>query len=415
MGFRRRLMMAQRQGGGGDLPAGYTSLVYLENWNAAYIDTGYVMSENSRTEVTMAMADEKRLMQMGAINYGSNYFRWHLGYQNCIIIMRNKEGSEEYNQNIPYDSSFHDFVIAYDYTSIDGVPYTVASDWRYIPASPFGIFGRLGNTSSTIYSNALNSVLRGKISSLKQYESDVLVRDYVPAMRNSDGECGMYEMVTGTFMTSVNNLPFRSNILPTGYTKIDHITSNGSAYINTGLKIVPATARAIMTFRTSTFGTTGWFYGLLGARTSAGSTDGSYALLQNNQNSIRCDWTTRPNTNTYTNANTNYIYCLDIQCQYVTLDGTNTKTKPEGYTGGTSTSISSYNFFFGNFNNAGSAWSGSKYSGLEGDIFGAVLYDNGTMLFNGVPCTNPNGVYGLYDLISDSFFPSASSTPFTGA
>lgn len=44
-----------------------------------------------------------------------------------------------------------------------------------------------------------------------------------------------------------------------------------------------------------------------------------------------------------------------------------------------------------------------------GDVVGTK---NGAEVFHGVPCTNPNNVAGLYDLVSSSFFPSSSNVSF---
>ena len=44
-----------------------------------------------------------------------------------------------------------------------------------------------------------------------------------------------------------------------------------------------------------------------------------------------------------------------------------------------------------------------------GDVVGTK---NGDEVFHGVPCTNPNNVAGLYDLVSATFFPSSSNVSF---
>jgi hypothetical protein len=41
-----------------------------------------------------------------------------------------------------------------------------------------------------------------KIYGMQVYEDDVLVRQYVPAIRKSDNVAGLYEMVVGTFWTN---------------------------------------------------------------------------------------------------------------------------------------------------------------------------------------------------------------------
>ena len=55
----------------------------------------------------------------------------------------------------------------------------------------------------------LQKKLRGRIYSCKMYDqNEVLVRDYVPCYRKSDGKSGMYDLVNDVFYSSATNTDF---------------------------------------------------------------------------------------------------------------------------------------------------------------------------------------------------------------
>lgn len=50
---------------------------------------------------------------------------------------------------------------------------------------------------------------------------------------------------------------------------------------------------------------------------------------------------------------------------------------------------------------------------LHGKLYSCQMEDNGVPVRDFVPCVNPSGVAGLYDMVSGAFFGSATATPFT--
>jgi hypothetical protein len=50
--------------------------------------------------------------------------------------------------------------------------------------------------------------MRGKIFYVQIYDNNILVRDFIPARRNSDGVLGMYDTVTNTFFTNAGTGEF---------------------------------------------------------------------------------------------------------------------------------------------------------------------------------------------------------------
>lgn len=67
----------------------------------------------------------------------------------------------------------------------------------------------------------------------------------------------------------------------------------------------------------------------------------------------------------------------------------------------------SYSILIGGWSN-----NGSFIGGWNGKIYYFKIYDNGVMIRNYIPCTNNEGVVGMYDTVFGVFYPSASNTPF---
>ena len=56
--------------------------------------------------------------------------------------------------------------------------------------------------------------------------------------------------------------------------------------------------------------------------------------------------------------------------------------------------------------------SGAVSSFASESIYPAQLYNNGDLVLDLVPCTDPSGSVGMYDLVSNAFFPNAGTGVF---
>lgn len=75
----------------------------------------------------------------------------------------------------------------------DGNTLIQQRGWSNYGNAPYRIF-YIGNTSQPISS--------GRIYGLILIKNDMLVRNMIPARRDSDGELGMYDMVNNIFYTN---------------------------------------------------------------------------------------------------------------------------------------------------------------------------------------------------------------------
>lgn len=180
--------------------------------------------------------------------------------------------------------------------------------------------------------------------------------------------------------------------LPDGYTEVKYIENTTTARINTGISgisqwtlvaqlITPSSGNSVLIGR-GTGG--GHFLTSMGAYSNwwgAGGGEGQYVQVD---------------------ALIKTTIELNFSSQKVISGTINGGTFTR-----TASTNSSTNYFLFN------ATSNSSYP-FKGRLYGDVVcIKSGNEVFRGVPCVNPNGVAGLYDLIGNSFKGSSNTATFT--
>ena len=206
-------------GGITQVPAGYTQLKYLESTGTQYIDTGI-----APTNTTGLMLKFNRQTD---------------GDQVVVGILT----SSPYTSQIEVDAFDGNLVLAFAQSYYDSIcgsmttnnDYTVSINYknnrkRFINgASTLDITNTLIATNNTMYMFAARRVrenknipyyfLKGLIYYLQITDGMDIVRNFIPARRNSDGEIGMYDTVSNTFFTNSGTGEFIAGpvvYLPTG-------------------------------------------------------------------------------------------------------------------------------------------------------------------------------------------------------
>lgn len=171
--------------------------------------------------------------------------------------------------------------------------------------------------------------------------------------------------------------------LPAGYTEVEYISNPSTAYIRTALygdntswtltaQRTSGSSNAILIGRRTSSGQ--WFGGLSNGRWGSNTASGAYVAINSTvKSSIALSFGT-------TNISG-------------TVDGSSFSRN-----GSASSSGSSYRYSLFSY--------GGNYP-FVGSIFGDVVgVRNNAEIFHGVCCTDPNGVAGLYDLVSETFYDS---------
>ncbi len=203
-------------GGITQVPAGYTALEYLESTGTQWIDTGiyFDYSKNFRVigkaiNLNLALRnvilgsfysdyDTKSLsFEFGGGNYPqySGHFRvWAGDMNNHMFSTESIPTNTEILYDSVYDSNLRkiDTTIAYNDTN---------QNIQFVISGMNGICQRtLRFFKDDRPRDDVAHPLR--IGEHKIYKNDILVRNFIPARRNSDGVLGMYDTVTNTFFTN---------------------------------------------------------------------------------------------------------------------------------------------------------------------------------------------------------------------
>lgn len=282
---------------------------------------------------------------------------------------------------------------------------------------------------------------------LQLYTSSGLVRDFIPARRNSDNVLGMYDTVTGNFLTNAGTGTFTAgadtvptpntpmNIisnngvvkvrhqsgLPWGYTLLDYIESTGTQYIDTGykpnsktsinVKYYPAISSTFMCIYGIQDGSaSNRFYGLISS---------TQFRIQVNSNAVGTPtfWGLNKDGTFVEGSNGTFA---ETQCIVdLTVDNVNKRAsiKSDEYTGNISFSGTvlgdnlscTYNMLL--FSRSIGGWAENNFSGR---IYGFSIKDNGNLVQNLIPARrNSDNALGMFDLVSQTFFTNAGTGTFT--
>lgn len=180
-------------GGGSILPAGYTQKLYLQSSGTQYIDTGvkaqggfygevefeftesvtgwHAILSGDNSNINKAIKFYQNGMTGGTFQYNSNYFDY----------------TKSYETNMKYKASVGNGGI------VDGVFYTKWTKVSFTSNNNVALFAGITGSDQVI------DYFVGKIYSCKIWVDGILTRVFIPCIRDSDNEVGMYDLVTNTF------------------------------------------------------------------------------------------------------------------------------------------------------------------------------------------------------------------------
>ena len=205
------------------LPVGYTPLAYIESTGIQYIDTNVVMNNTVKVYCKMqaitkggyfynAGSGSSSPLTAWAVDSGYN---WRYGglAATPTPTLKSTEVCEIFHQNSG--------------VSINGANFTYSGTPSFNSHNIY-IFDSTNNSNIRCYF-------------FKIWKNNVLIIDFIPAKRNSDGVIGMFDIVSQTFKTNAGTGEFIAGpevvVLPYEYQQVEYLESNGGQYINTGLVV----------------------------------------------------------------------------------------------------------------------------------------------------------------------------------
>lgn len=179
-------------------------------------------------------------------------------------------------------------------------------------------------------------------------------------------------------------------ILPDGYTQLEYIQSNGGAhYIDTGFKPNQNTG-IIAKFQllSSTGNQTPIF-----SRTSRNVASFGVFIDSNSR------WTADYGTLRYTNNSIGAQTLINLN-----FDKNVVKFNNDSYTFDAQTFQGSSNLTIFGMNTGGTVANNARMN-----FYSCEIYDNGTLIRSFIPCKNPSGTIGLYDIVNSKFYTNVGS------
>lgn len=179
------------------LPSGYTELAGIQSSGTQYIDPEYAPKATTKVECDFAYT--KIASQYSGLYISGSWFMFGMGSGGSMeyyLGSTYKAGSTATTDRkvIVLDASAGT-VVDNGTTCLSGASYTAQTGKNLL------IF-------ALQRSSAINSYCYMTLYAYRVYEADALVHDYVPAMRDNDGEIGLYDMVGGTFYTNAGTGTF---------------------------------------------------------------------------------------------------------------------------------------------------------------------------------------------------------------
>lgn len=376
------------------LPDGYTQLEYIESTGTQYIDTGVIATQNTGYEIDFLT--NSQLVQ--SESFGAILC--------CIKSGTNRFGFDTYTSydggSLYYGSTIHnpDIIVGKRMTVslMNGVLKTPSGETT-LPANTFNVGASVALFARKWNTGTIDGYSKTRIYACRMYDGSVLIRNLIPC-KNTSEIAGLYDLVEGKFYENAGTGNFRYVIkhkLPSGYTQVEYIQSSGTQFIDTGFApnnntrvVMDVQPLSVSSPEDSTVAM------LFGARTAATSNNYAFAI---NFDKMRTD---------YNNAY-DLVFSADPLSR-VTIDKNKESTTVDAeilsYANAPFQAPVNLTLFALNHNGT-VKWKASA------KLYYCMIYDNGTLIRNYVPCVDPSGVAGLYDLINLEFYTSAGTDAFS--
>ena len=342
------------------VPQGYIELDYIEATGAQYIKTGVVGAAKWEFDIQFTNTTKRQLMGYGGT--GSEYWgsqengmyglaTW--GYMNVASGGRD--------------------TIVHDYTGNNSL---------WVKNVTWGISQTdVSSKEYQIFAIDGGYLCHAKLYRCKCIQNGALIRDFVPAMRVSDGYVGLFDIVNNVFYGNSGSSAFYCN-----YTWLDYIESTGTQYINTG--VAPTSDMEVEIAFTPTGGLTeNSIFG------SSWSASGYFLMFYHNQ--IRWHsggaWV---DIGSYKAGDRVLCHCTN---SYIEVNGVR-----YSISGGANSSDG--------ITILGDMGIGSSFRGV-GRIEYVKMWSGGSLIRDFVPCLN-NGTPGLCDKVTGVFYGNAGSGSF---
>lgn len=380
------------------LPSGYTELEYIQSSGTQYIDSGLVAaSENLKVDLDFEyIADFS-----GSTLYGSNGNGCSIATYGSPTAFWVGSSSRLLPTSLSLNTRYFMSAHANSGTMtvvLDGVSKSASYSGSLDKTKAMYLFAYNNNGTTSQFVSA-------KFYSCQIYDNGTLVRDYIPCI-TTNGEVGLYDAVNEEFYGNDGTGLFlagpRRVTLPDGYRQVEYIESSGTQYIDTGVISKVDNFRVAIRFSYTSVATG---QSLFGAQDSSGSLFGVIPYMYATGKPYLYVGTSSRIASITTSAN------IENQWDIYAINGTVTWVYDSEMTtaaySGTPNQDYAYFMFANNLGGTANQYCHAK-------LYACQIYDNGMLIREFVPCVNPSGAYGLYDIVNAQFYGNAGTGSFTG-
>lgn len=183
------------------LPAGYTQKEYLQTSGEQVIDTGYTPQTDVlqiETQLLYNSQPDKAIAQsrlFGFWTYNSQLYVYTNSNSNALFSPSSSVQSNTVYTLIAKNGASQK-LLQINETRLTNDSATQVADTN----NP--IYLLAGKYSNAQPISNFDYFYTGRMYYCKIYDNDVLVRDFIPAVRDSDGKAGFYDLVTNQFYTN---------------------------------------------------------------------------------------------------------------------------------------------------------------------------------------------------------------------
>lgn len=219
------------------LPEEYTAVEYIKSTGTQYINTVYKPTSNTRIELDVrfenGLATSSNLYVMG-VNTTDGCFSINFGGMSSQITTfyiwvnaASANGGTHKQVDVGNTVNARN-ILSLSNTSFEYGTYSVdlqKGAWETLSENLI-LFGGRKTTGEIVAFNRYDMLVYG----CKIYDSDILVRDFVPCLRNSDNVAGLYDLVNNVFYSSAtdDNFLYKGRIVNAGDNGFECVLKSGN-------------------------------------------------------------------------------------------------------------------------------------------------------------------------------------------
>lgn len=389
---------------------------YIEGNGTSGISTGYRMKGASRLEVDFALTEqtvqarvfgddaghETALKTVLYVSGGASHFAITTG-NGTGTATRWKAGTDTSRHTVVVDLLNDRVGLLTDGASDLDNTTGVSGGFAGVQATmPLPLFGRWGNA----YANAFANCAKARIYGVKIYENDVLVRDFVPCLK--DGVACFKDLVGGGFIVGEDTSAFTAGgDVPTfdddAYVSTAANADGGKLYFDTGYKTTDKSAVALdcaLTVNTNLAGSIWHLFQEGSSSIFSFNLNGNHGLRYQAAGTYKTDFTAAFKDTLYDDKDVRRTFLLDNSGAAAVVTS--------GHTNQLVTFTQASTISHSQTLKLAANWAGNgNFAAVK--IYGCKIWENGVLARDLAPCVL-NGTPGLRDRITGAFITASRSS-----